>query len=794
MKLSVEWLNEFVNLDIKSIGAREFSEAMSLSGSKVETYFNEAQKLENIVVGQILNITKHPDADKLTICEVDINNDDNIQIVTAATNVSIGDKVPVALHNSTLADGTKIKKSKLRGVESKGMFCSVAELGVTVNDFPEACEDGIFILKQDTELGIDIREALLLNDIIFDFEITSNRADCFSVIGLAREVAATFDKKLKLHKPIVKSSATSCEDLTVKVKAPELCPMYCAKLVKNIKIKPSPQWLRQRLRRMNIRPINNIVDITNYVMLEYGQPMHAFDLDKITNKQIIVRNAQAEEELRVLDGSKLKLTQDDLVIADAKNPIALAGVMGGENSGICNDTSSIVFESANFSPSSVRATSRKYGIRTDSSALFEKGLDPNNCICALERACELIEILDAGEVCSNTMICKNFNDSQTIIELEHEWINRFLNINLSKQQMIDILEKLGFRVENEKIIVPSFRLDIEGKADIAEEIARYYGYNNIKTTSLRGSNIGGYSCVQKFKNKLARTMQSLGADEVLTYSFISPKLYEKMLLDHDQALGSSVKIFNPLGEDTSVMRNFALPSILEVISRNYNNRNSEACIFEIAKEYIKKSDDVLPDEINKLIVAAYGQSTDFFSTKGIAEALLKEMNIDNFDVFAVENMPYYHPGRCAQFKLGEKILGYVAQVHPSVLSRFEIDQRVYTIYFDFELMYQNSKHEKFYKALPKFPAVVRDLAVICDVDKAAIELQKLIRQNCGKFLEDISIFDVYTGKQIEQGKKSIAFKITLRSNESTLTDKQVENIMNKVIKALDNIGAKLRLM
>ncbi len=795
MKLSIEWLNEFVDLKMPPVTAKEFSETMSLSGSKVETYKHEAEKIDNIVVAKILSIEKHPDADKLFVCQIDINTENNLQIVTAAKNIQVGDKVPVALHNSTLADGSKIKKGKLRGVESNGMFCSIAELGVTIDDFPEAIEDGIFILPEDAEVGIDIKKALSLDDVIFDFEITSNRADCFSIIGLSREVAATYGKELRLHEPVVKAGNGNIEDfLSVKIQDEDVCPNYCARVVKNVKIQPSPLWMRERLRRMGVRPKNNIVDITNYVMLEYGQPMHAFDLNFVKDGNIVVRKAYEGENLILLDDSELKLRKDDLIIADTEKPLALAGVMGGKYSGISDDTQVVVFESANFSAKSVRSASRYHGVRTDSSALFEKGLDANSCLEAINRACELIEMLNAGDVLDGVLQAGAEQKELKHISLDSDWINNFLNINISQKEMEKILEKLGFVVNGNDITVPSFRMDVEAKADIAEEIARFYGYNNIKTTKLQGSSQGGYSKLQKFKNKLSATMVSLGASEILTYSFISPKLYDKTLIDENSKLRNYVKILNPLGEDTSVMRTFALPSILEAISRNYNNRNTNACLFEIAKEYIKTPDSKLPDEINKLVLAMYGENADFFSAKGIAEEMLKTMCINSYKVSACNEVPYYHPGRCAKFAIDSNLLGYVAEVHPTVLKNFGVDEKVYSIYFDFELMYQHTASEKTFKPLPKFPSVSRDLAVVCDINRPVADLEKLILESSPKLLEEFSIFDVYTGEQIEKDKKSVAFKLMFRSDKETLTDKQIENIMSNIVKNLENTGAKLRLV
>ena len=615
MNLSMKWLSEFVTLDPMS--PREFAEAMTMSGSKVEGWEIEGEKLDKVVVGQVLSIEKHPDADKLVVCQVDAGGEAPIQIVTGASNLTAGDKVPVALDGSTLVNGTKIKKGKLRGVESCGMMCSLGELGLTAHDFPYAIEDGIFVLQEECELGQDIRSVIGLNDTGVEFEITSNRPDCFSVIGLAREAAATFDKELKLHTPVVKAGHGDCAGLLdVKIEASDLCPIYSARIVKNVRVKPSPRWLRERLRVMGVRPINNIVDITNYVMLEYGQPMHAFDLRSIDEGKIRVRRAKNGEKITTLDGTNHVLTDNQLVIADAGKPVAIAGVMGGEYSGIVDDTTTIVFESANFLGSSVRITARDQGMRTDASSRYEKGLDPNNCIPALNRACELVELLDAGDVMDGIIMDDHSKAQPRKIPLEADWINRFLDLSLSEEEMRAILSKLGCQFDGDLVIVPTYRPDLVHKADIAEEIARFYGYNKIPSTSIRGGAQGKYSARQKFDQTISRTMLAAGLSEIMTYSFVSPKAYDKILVPADSPLRKSVVISNPLGEDTSIMRTTALPSMLEILQRNYNNRNASAHLFEIAREYIPTAENELPVEKNKLICGFYGGGFGSLHRKG----------------------------------------------------------------------------------------------------------------------------------------------------------------------------------
>ncbi len=792
MNLSMKWLSEFVTLDPMS--PREFAEAMTMSGSKVEGWEIEGEKLDKVVVGQVLSIEKHPDADKLVVCQVDADGEAPIQIVTGASNLTAGDKVPVALDGSTLVNGTKIKKGKLRGVESCGMMCSLGELGLTAHDFPYAIEDGIFVLQEECELGQDIRSVIGLNDTGVEFEITSNRPDCFSVIGLAREAAATFDKELKLHTPVVKAGHGDCAGLLdVKIEAPDLCPIYSARIVKNVRVKPSPRWLRERLRVMGVRPINNIVDITNYVMLEYGQPMHAFDLRSIDEGKIRVRRAKNGEKITTLDGTNHVLTDNQLVIADASKPVAIAGVMGGEYSGIVDDTTTIVFESANFLGSSVRITARDQGMRTDASSRYEKGLDPNNCIPALNRACELVELLDAGDVMDGIIMDDHSKAQPRKIPLEADWINRFLDLSLSEEEMRAILSKLGCQFDGDLVIVPTYRPDLVHKADIAEEIARFYGYNKIPSTSIRGGAQGKYSVCQKFDQTISRTMLAAGLSEIMTYSFVSPKVYDKILVPADSPLRKSVVISNPLGEDTSIMRTTALPSMLEILQRNYNNRNASAHLFEIAREYIPTAENELPVEKNKLICGFYGgDGLDFFTVKGIVEALFDQISLYNWDIEAVRDQFAFHPGQCAKLSAGDDVLGYFGQIHPKVAENYGIDEKVYAVTLDVDLLFTHASPEKQYHPLPKFPAVTRDLALLCEESIPVLTLEKTIQSACGQILESIKLFDVYQGKQIAAGQKSVAFNITLRSADSTLGEEQVNAAMKRIMKALEKMDVKLR--
>lgn len=795
MNLSMKWLSDYVDLD-KDMTPRAFAEAMTMSGSKVEGYEIEGVEISNVVTGKILSVEKHPDSDHLVICMLDVGSGAPIQIVTGASNVFPGALVPVALDGSSLPGGKKIKKGKLRGVESCGMLCSLGELGLTVNDFPYAIADGIFILEEPCEPGQDIREVLGLNDTSVEFEITSNRPDCLSVIGLAREASATFSVPLKLHEPAVKGTSAHggiADYLSVEVQNQKLCQRYIARVVKNVRIAPSPRWLRERLRASGVRPINNLVDITNYVMLEYGHPMHAFDLRYVDGGKIIVRNAAAGESIMTLDGTERKLSPEMLVIADAKKPIAVAGVMGGEHSGIMEDTNTVVFEAAGFDGVSIRTTAKSFGMRTDASARFEKGIDPQNAFPALMRACELVELLGAGEVVEGLIDADYTEKEPKKVKLEPQWTNDFLGINLSGQEMIDILGKLGFAVKDGFVIVPSIRIDIEHKADIAEEIARIYGYNKIPTTAIKGTAQARLNDKQHFERDLSALMLSLGCYEVITYSFISPKYYDKIALPTDSTLRKSVIISNPLGEDTSVMRTTTIPSMLEVLARNYNNRNATAWLYDLGNDYLPTEEDKLPDERTQLTIGLYGgDSTDFYTLKGMVELVLSRIGLTNYDIEPCKDNPTFHSGRCASISKDGKFIGILGEVHPAVLENYDLGVKAYIAKLDVETMQMLGNANKRYTPLPKFPATTRDLCVICDVGTPVAVLEKAMRGAAGTILESITLFDVYQGKQIEEGKKSVAYSLTLRSFESTLTDEQADAAVKRILKALEKIGITLR--
>ena len=793
MNLSMKWLKEFVPVEMEP---RAFAEAMTMSGSKVEGWEQEGTGIENVVVGKVLSIVKHPDSDHLVVCQVEVGGGEPLQIVTGAANLQEGDVVPVALSGSTLPGGVKIEKGKLRGVESNGMLCSLGELGLTLHDFPYAVENGIFVLGDDCirTPGTPICEAIGLDDTKVEFEITSNRPDCFSVLGLAREAAATFHHPFEARRPAVRGGHGSVEGmLDVKVEEPSLCPIYSARIVKNVRVKPSPRWMRERLRAMGVRPINNIVDITNYVMLEYGQPMHAFDLRTIEEGKIRVRLAKDGETITTLDGVERTLTSQNLVIADAHKPVAIAGVMGGEYSGIMDDTTTIVFESACFNAVSVRLTARSQGMRTDASSRYEKGLDPNNCLPAVDRACELVELLDAGDVLDGTLMDNHASSEMRRIPLDAGWINRFLDLDLTKEQMKEILTPLGCLFDGDEILVPTYRPDLEHKADIAEEIARFYGYNRIPGTKLTGASEGKYTPEQLFRAKVSRTMQALGLSEIMTYSFISPKYYDKIRMPENDPLRRSIVIKNPLGEDTSIMRTVALPSMMETLARNYNNRNASASLFELASEYIPTAPDQLPVEKITLIAGMYGEDMDYFTLKGVAEELLETLGVTGYDVESSAEEYSYHPGRCAVLTVDGKRLGVLGEVHPLCVQNYGMKGRVYSFSFDLQTLFENRRQDVSYQPLPRFPAVTRDLALVCSDKIPVLTLEKAIRRGAGPLLERIDLFDVYRGEQIESGKKSVAFSIALRSPTSTLTDEQINAALKNVMAELEREGASLRI-
>ncbi len=796
MNLSMKWLNDYVKADMP---VKDYCHALTMSGSKVEGYEIEGDNISKVVVGKILEKGQHENADALFVCKVDAGLDAPIQIVTNAKNVKEGDLVPVALDGAVLPEG-KIKKGKLRGVESFGMFCGLETLGLTPNDFPYADPDGVLVIEEDCKIGEDIHSALGIDDISVEFEITSNRPDCLSVTGLARETAATFRLPVNIPTPSFKGvDGDINEMLSVDIHNTEKCQRYCAGIVKNVKIEPSPRWMRERLRASGVRPINNFVDITNYVMLEYGQPMHAFDLRYVEGAHINVRNAVNGEKIVTLDGVERELTDEMLVIADSSKPVAVAGVMGGEYSGIMDDTTTVVFESAYFEPTQVRRTSKALKLKSDASMRYEKGVDRLISMTCLNRAFELVEMLGAGDVV-RTVIDKDYTDkTPACVEFNAQWINDFLGTDIPETDMVNYLEMLGFKIENGMAYAPSFRIDIECKADIAEEVARIYGYDKIPSTEFRGVAEAELTDEQKFIRALENNMVALGGYGIATFSFISPKHFDKLNLPADSKLRNPITIINPLGEDTSIMRTSILPSMLEILSSNYNNRNEAVKLYEIGKEYIPNSANKLPDEPDRLAVGMYGDNVDFYDIKGIAETLLAKMGISDVEYVracecdAFDEAVSFHPGRSAVVLKDGAALGIFGEVHPQVQENYGIGTKTYIGKFNIPEMMKCAVTEISYKPLPKFPASTRDLSVICDDNVPVAELEKAIKGAVGKILEKVTLFDVYKGQQIEEGKKSVSYSITMRSHEGTLTDEQADGAMKKVLKALSAIGAELRI-
>jgi len=795
MKLNRKWLNEeFV--DLSGVPDREFVETMTIAGQKVETYERLDAELRNVVVGRVVSITRHTNSDHMWVCQIDVGAGEPVQIVTGAQNVHEGDLVPVAQHNSWLPGGVHITKGKLRGEVSNGMLCSLKELGLTLNDFPYAIEDGIWILQEDCKPGDDINTVIGNDDTVVDFEITNNRPDCYSILGLAREAAAAFNKPMRHHDPVVRGSAAGelSELLEVEVPAEDLCRRYTARMVRNVKIAPSPKWLRQRLRANGVRPINNIVDITNYVMLEYGQPMHAFDYRYVGSGKIIVRRSEPGEALTTLDGNVRTLTPGMLVIADETKPIGLAGIMGGENSEIMDDTVDVVFESANFNGTSIRQTALALGMRTEASGKFEKNIDPLLTLPAVDRACELVELLGAGEVMDGVIDVLNDIPEPRTIELEPDRINALLGTDISEADMVEYLRRLEIPVEGHEIRVPSWRPDLVGMADIAEEVGRLFGYNNIPTTTFRGAATeGGYTEAMKLENRAGSLCRSLGYSEILTYSFVSPSIFDQIRLPEDSSLRNAMRIQNPLGEDASIMRTVALPSMLAILARNNAYHNDAVKLYELAKVYLPKPGQTLPDEPKHLVLGTYGEHEDFFKMKGEIEAFLRGMNVPEARYTAEKHDPTFHPGRCARVSVGGVDLGCFGQIHPLVARSYGIDGEIFAAELNFTALLSLQLPEKTYTPLPKYPAVTRDIAVVCDEAVTVAALSDCIRAAGGKLLRSVELFDIYRGKGIASGSKSAAFHLTLRADDRTLTDADSDGVVSAVLAALEKeLSAKLR--
>ena len=797
MNLSIKWLNDFVNTD--GIEIKEYCDRMTDTGSKVEGYEKLGEDVQNVLVARVEKMARHENSDHLWVCQVNIGAE-TVQIVTGAQNVHEGDIVPAAIPVAHLPGDITIKPGKLRGVESYGMLCSYHELGLTEHDMPGYEGDGILILGEEFAqyVGKDVRDALLLRDTTVEFEITSNRPDCLSVIGLARETAVSFDRPWSCPTPTVKGAGDgdSVENyIKVAVEDSDLCARYSARVVKNVKIAPSPLWLRMRLRASGVRPINNIVDITNYVMLEYGQPMHAFDYSCLCGAQIKVRRAADGENFVSLDSKEHTLDSSMLVIADESKAVALAGVMGGENSEIKDTTVTVVFESANFDGASVRVTGKKNGMRTESSARFEKGLDPENTIPALQRACELVELLGAGEVVDGTIDVYPGKRAFLTLPLNPTVINEFLGVEISEEFMIETLEKLECKVENGVITVPSFRNDLTCMNDIAEEIIRIYGYNDIKSSKITAENTaGGRTPKQQFKVDLSDALCGMGLDEIHTFSFISPKYYDKIRLPEDENVRRSIVISNPLGEDTSIMRVTALPSMMEALALNNNMGNEDVCLYEMGNIYIPAAEeDDLPCESNVLTLGMYG-NVDFYTMKGIIEGALALGRIRGVEYEAVTDNATFHPGRCARLVAADgEMLGIFGQLHPLTAQNYGFNAPVYAAELDFDAIFEHCDGVIEYKPLPKFPASTRDFSFVCDEALEVGKLSALIARAGGKLVEDVKLFDIYRGTQLGEGKKSVSFRVTLRASDRTLTVEEADKVSSKILSSLEHqLGLTLR--
>ncbi len=807
MNTALSWIKAYVpDLDVTP---QEYLDAMTMTGTKVETYECLDKNLKNIVVGQIRSIAPHPDADKLIICQVDIGKE-TIQIVTGAHNVTEGDKVPVVLDGGRVAgghdggpmptNGIDIKNGKLRGIDSFGMMCSIEELGSTRDFYPEAPEDGIYIFPADTEVGADAVEVLGLHDTVFEYEITSNRVDCYSVIGIAREAAATFGKKFNLPSSEVKGNGEDVNDyVKVEVVDRDLCTRYCARVVKNIKIGPSPEWMQRRLAASGIRPINNIVDITNYVMEEYGQPMHAFDLDTVAGHKIVVKKAENGDKFITLDGQERTLDDRMLMICDGEKQIGIAGIMGGENSKITDNVSTMLFESACFNGANIRKSAKRLGLRTDASGKFEKGLDPRNTYDAINRACALIEELGCGEVVSGVVdVCEPLADLR-VIDFKTSRINDLLGTDLNDKTMLDIFASLELEVSKSGdgyvMTVPSFRQDLESVADLAEEVARFYGYDKIPSTLPTGEATSGrISFKQKIEQKAADVAQFCGFSQGMCFSFESPKVYDKLLIPEGDKLREAITISNPLGEDYSIMRTISLNGILESLSTNYNRRNKDVKLYELANIYLPKSLPLTesPDERMQFTLGFYGDG-DFFNMKGVVEEFFDSIGMnDTITYDPAAGKPFLHPGRQANIIYGGVVCGYLGEVHPAVCDNYDIGVKAYVAVLDMPNIVPFATFDRKFTGVAKYPGVTRDISMVAPKEILAGQIESMIRQRGGKILESCNLFDIYEGEQIKSGYKSVAYNIVFRASDRTLTDDDVNAAMKKILNGLSGMGIELR--
>ena len=805
MNTSLSWIKAYVpELEVT---AQEFTDAMTLSGSKVEGFTKMDADLEKIVIGQIKKIEKHPDADKLIICQVDIGEESPIQIVTGAPNVKEGDKVPVVLDGGRVAGGhdgkmtpggIRIKKGKLRGIESNGMMCSIEELGSTRDMYPEAPEYGIYIFPETAEVGADAIEVLGLHDVEFEFEITSNRVDCYSTLGLARETAATFHKEFKAPEVHVKGCGGDVNDyIKVEVQDHDLCSRYCARVVKNIRLAPSPEWMQRRLASVGIRPINNVVDITNYVMEEYGQPMHAYDLDKIADKKIVVRRAAHDEKFVTLDGQERTLDENVLMICDGEKAVGMAGIMGGENSMITDDVKTMLFEAACFDGTNIRLSSKRVGLRTDASGKFEKGLDPNNAQAAIDRACQLIEELDAGDVVNGTVDVYPVKREPVRIPFEPDRINALLGTDISKEQMLEYYKpiELEYDEKTNEIVAPTFRQDLFRTADLAEEVARFFGYDNIPTTLPRGEATTGKLPFYLRIEAVARDIAEFcGFSQGMTYSFESPKVFDKLLLPEDARERQAIVISNPLGEDFSIMRTTSLNGMLTSLATNYNRRNKNVRLYEMGNIYLPKSLPLteLPDERMQFTLGMCGDG-DFFSMKGIVEEFLDKIGMhlkETYDPNAGKS--FLHPGRQANIIYDGTVIGYLGEVHPTVAATYGIGERAYVAVLDMPSIVPMATFDRKYEGIAKFPAVTRDISMVVPKNVLVGQIEEVIAVRGGQILENYELFDIYEGSQIKGGYKSVAYSLTFRAKDRTLTDTEISASMKKILNGLETLGAELR--
>ena len=823
MLVPIEWLNDYI--DIKDIDTKEFCDRMILSGSDLETCEYFCEEMENVLVGKIEKIERHPDADKLVVCQINVGKEEPVQIVTGAPNVFEGALVPVAMHKSRIPGplhgkakeegGTKITKGKLRGVESFGMLCSAEELGFEDKVVPVAHKDGIWILEEDFEIGADFAEALGLKQAVVDFDITPNRPDCLAMVGMAREAAATFDRSFTCPDTELKEEGEgqAADYISVEIENPENCKRYVARVVTDIKVEQSPWWLQKRLMYAGMRPINNIVDITNFVMLEYGQPIHAFDIRQIKGNKIVIGNAAPGEVFTTLDETERKMTGDMLMIKDAERSVAIAGVMGGLNSEIEEDTTTIIIESANFNGDSVRATSRKLALRTEASGRFEKGIDPNLCEDAADRVCKLIEMLGAGKVCKGRVDVYPNPETAKTIDIRVDRINKVLGIEISREEMVKYLTNLEIKVEGEGNIMtvtpPTIRQDLLAEEDYIEEVARLYGYDKLPVTLPKGNCESGMSYERSLRDLTRDTLCGMGLNEIQTYSFVSPKGVDKVRIDEDSWERSFVVLTNPLGEENSVMRTILTPNMMEVLARNYSRNIDSVKAFELGNTFMESmmGPDQLPDEQYSLCIGMYGKDADFFALKGIVEETLKILGITDYKFTAESEYGVYHPGRCARISIksttdllvwGNEFdeIGIMGEIHPDVAENYGMDGvRIYCCEIMFDTIVRHANTNKVYTPLPKYPSTSRDIALLVEEDVQVGDIIDVIKAVDNTILEDVQLFDVYRGKQVEEGKKSVAFSLTYRDKDKTLTDEDVAKVHDKVLEALrENINAVLREM